>query len=229
VAGMHTADPRTVQSVRVIPELGFEEAVELAYFGAKVLQSAAAKHAVAERVPLRIRDASDPMAPGTVIRHDKRGAAAFAAVACKPDVILIEVRAFPTNIEHGFLARVFNVLARHEISVDLVATSHSSTAFTIDRAEEVSEIHRDLSKFADVRVTEGLATVTVVGRGLMSRPGMDAQTFWAIGETTVYLISQASDVSLSFVVDEDQAAGLIQRLHGALIDAEATRTVGAEL
>jgi aspartate kinase len=221
VAGMYTSDPEAVEGVRVIPELGFEEAVELAYFGAKVLQPSAAKHAVAERVPLRIRDARNPTAEGTVIRHDRRGAAAFAAVAYKPDVILIEVRAFPVTLEHGFLARVFGVLARHEVAVDLVATSHSSTAFTVDRAEEIFAVRQELSEFADVDVSEGLATVTVVGRGLMSRPGMDAQAFWALGDTSVYLISQASDVSLSFVVDDAEARGLIQRLHGALIDAEA--------
>jgi aspartate kinase len=220
VAGMHTADPGAVEGVKVIHELGFEEAVELAYFGAKVLQPAAAKHAVAEGVPLRIKDAANPQGSGTVIRHDRRGAAAFAAVAYKPDVILLEVRAFATSMEHGFLARVFGVLARHEVAVDLVATSHSSTAFTIDRAEELSAVRGELSKFADVRVSEGLATVTVVGRGLMSRPGMDAQAFWAIGETAVYLISQASDVSLSFVVDEGEAPGLVSRLHAALIEAE---------
>jgi len=228
VAGMHTADPGAVEGVRVIPELGFEEAVELSYFGAKVLQPAAAKHAVAEGVPLRIRDARHPDLPGTVVRHDTRGVSEFAAVAYKPHVVLIEVRAFPSAVEHGFLARVFEVLARHEVPVDLVATSHSSTAFTVDEGHDLTAVRAELARFATVEIQRGRATVTVVGRGLLSRPGMDAQTFWAIGDTPVHLISQASDVSLSFVVNVSDAASLIRRLHAALIDAgDAAREAAA--
>ena len=139
-------------------------------------------------------------------------------MAHKDNVVLIRVRAFPTEMAYGFLGRAFGVLARHEVPVDLVATSHSSTAFTIDRDEELSEVRRELAEFAEVDVIENVSTVTVVGSGLLREPGMDALVFWAVEKTQVYLISQASDVSISFVVDAAEAPDLVRRLHLSLIE-----------
>ena len=202
----------------VISDVGSEEAVELAYFGARVIHVAAAKHAIASNLPLRIKNSFAPERPGTLIHSDRGAAAAFAAVAHKTDVALIRVRAFPTALACGFLARVFGVLGRHSVPVDLVATSHSSTAFTVDRDHDLSAVHGALSVFSEVDVVQDVATVTVVGRGMLREPGMDALVFWAVEKTPVYLISQASDVSISFVVDEAEAPDLVRRLHLSLIE-----------
>ena len=218
VDGIHSGDPELVGEALTVPEVGFEEAVELAYFGARVIHPAAAKHAIARAVHLRIKNALAPEHPGTLIHFDRRETATFAAVAHKNDVVLIRVRAFPSAMAYGFLARVFRVLAHHEVPVDLVATSHSSTAFTIDRDEELDEVRMALSEFAEVDVVEEVSTVTVVGSGLLREPGMDALVFWAVEKTPVYLISQASDVSISFVVDEVEAPELVRRLHLSLIE-----------
>jgi aspartate kinase len=218
VDGMYSGDPNLVRSAEALPEVGFGEAVELAYFGARVIHPAAVKHAIARGVLLRIKNTFKPDGAGTLIHFDRRDTAAFAAVAHKTDVALIEVRAFPTAMAYGFLARVFAVLARHRVSVDLVATSHSSTAFTVDRGQELTEVRRALSVFSEVEVTEDVSTVTVVGRGLLREPGLDALVFWAIEKTPVYLISQASDVSISFVVDEVDAPELVRKLHLSLIE-----------
>ena len=228
VDGMYSGDPNLVRSAGALSEVGFGEAVELAYFGAKVIHPAAVKHAVARGVLLRIKNASKPDGDGTLIHFDRRDTAAFAAVAHKTDVALIEVRAFPTAMAYGFLARVFAVLARHKVPVDLVATSHSSTAFTVDRREELSEVRRSLSVFSEVEVTENVATVTVVGRGLLREPGLDALVFWAVEKTPVYLISQASDVSISFVVDESDAPELVRKLHLSLIELRRSGADTAE-
>jgi len=187
-------------------------------FGARVIHPAAVKHAVARGVLLRIKNASKPESDGTLIHFDRRDTAAFAAVARKTDVALIVVRAFPTAMAYGFLARVFAVLARHQVPVDLVATSHSSTAFTVDRDQDLTEVRRALSVFSEVEVTEDVATVTVVGRGLLREPGLDALVFWAVEKTPVFLISQASDVSISFVVNEGDAPELVRKLHLSLIE-----------
>ena len=218
VDGIHSADPSLVGESRVVPDVGSEEAVELSYFGARVIHSAAAKHAIASALPLRIKNSFAPERPGTLIHSDRGAAAAFAAVAHKTDVALIRVRAFPTALAYGFLARVFGVLGRHGVPVDLVATSHSSTAFTVDRDEDLSAVRRALSVFSEVDVVKDVATVTVVGRGMLREPGMDALVFWAVEKTPVYLISQASDVSISFVVDEAEAPELVRRLHLSLIE-----------
>ena len=218
VDGIHSGDPELVGEAVTVPEVGFEEAVELAYFGARVIHPAAAKHAIARAVHVKIKNALAPDHPGTLIHFDRRETATFAAVAHKNNVVLIRVRAFPSAMAYGFLARVFGVLAQHEVPVDLVATSHSSTAFTIDRDEELAEVRTALSEFAEVDVVEEVSTVTVVGSGLLREPGMDALVFWAVEKTPVYLISQASDVSISFVVDEVEAPELVRRLHLSLIE-----------
>lgn len=218
VDGIHSGDPDLVGEAVTLSDVGFEEAVELAYFGARIIHPAAAKHAIAHNVLLRIKNTFSPEHPGTLIHFDRRETATFRAVAHKNNVILIRVKAFPTTMAYGFLARVFEVLAQHKVPVDLVATSHSSTAFTIDRDKELAKVQLELSEFAEVVVVEDLSTVTVVGSGLLREPRIDALAFWAAEKTPVYLISQASDVSISFVVDEAEAPELVRRLHLSLIE-----------
>ncbi len=221
VQGIMSGDPREVGTPRLLEEIGFEEAVELSWSGAKVIHPVAAKWAVSQGVPLRIRSTFEPEHPGTLIRNDVRHVAQIAAVVAKPGVALIKVRSHPAALPYGFLARVFEILARYRLEVDLVATSHSSTAFTIDEAAELDDVAEELSVFSDVDVRRDLSTVTVVGRGLMAEPGMDALVFWAVERAPIHMISQASDVSLSFVVDAGDAPDLVRRLHTALIELRA--------
>lgn len=220
VEGILSADPRLVPGTRVLEVVGFEEAVELAYFGARVIHPGAAKQAVARGVPVRIRSTFDPERPGTLILGERWGGPEIAAVAAKPGVSLIKVRGRPNALPYGFLARVFEILARHRLPVDLVATSHTSTAFTVDASEEIREVARELEEVAEVEVRTGLATVTVVGHGLLREPGFDARVFGAVGRTPIHLVSQASDVSLSLVVDGAEAGPLVGRLHQELVGEE---------
>ena len=224
VPGVLSADPRVVDEPRVLDVIGFEEAVELAYFGARVLHSGAAKLAVARGVPVRIRSTFAPERSGTLILRERWGGPGIAAVASKPGVSLIKVRARPSSLPYGFLARVFEILARNRLAVDLVATSHTSTAFTVDGSEETGTVARELGEVADVEVRTGLATVTVVGNGLLREPGFDARVFAAVDDTPIHLVSQASDVSLSLVVDQEDAASLVRRLHDALVARPAEVT-----
>lgn len=218
VDGIYSADPRVAPGAGVIGELGYEEAVELAYFGARVVHPAAAKHAVARHVSLHVKNSFRPEAAGTVIRHDLREGTGVAAVAHRPGVSLIRVRSRPLFMAHGFLARVFDVLARRAVPVDLVATSHTSTAFTVDGAEPLEEVRRELGRVAEVDVVPGMATVTVVGRGT-GPPTAGAAAFLEPAEREqVELISRAGDVSLSLVAPEETAPALVRRLHHALIE-----------
>ncbi|NIP77703.1 MAG: aspartate kinase [Gemmatimonadetes bacterium] len=218
VDGVLSAEPGDVDGGAVLGELGYEEAVELAYFGARVVHPAAAKHAAARGVSLRVRNAMRPDAPGTVIRPDTRRAVGVAAVAHKPAVTLIKVRSRPMFMAYGFLARVFEVLARHRLPVDLVATSHTSTAFTIDAGAGVGPVEEELAGFAEVEIVPDLATVSVVGHGLLQEPDIAARVFSTLGDTPVRLISQASDVCLSFLVGAEAAPEVVRRLHAALIE-----------
>ena len=196
--------------------------VELSWSGARVLHPVAAKWAVSQGVPLRIRSTFRPEHPGTVIRNDVRETAAVAAVTAKTGVALIKVRSRPWALPYGFLARVFEVLARHRLEVDLVATSHSSTAFTIDASEELGAVEEELGAFAEVETRTGLTTVTVVGRGLLEEPRENARVFATLEEIPVHLISQASDVSVSLVVDRARADEAVARLHRALVEGRGT-------
>lgn len=225
VPGILSGDPHHVDRPHLLREIGFEELVELAWAGARVIHPVAAKWAVAVGVSLTIRETFAPDEPGTRVRHDVRDAAEIAAVTTKAGVALIKVRSHPAALPYGFLARVFGVLGRHRLEVDLVATSHSSTAFTIDDRADLDEVAAELGTFAEVEVTSALATITVVGRGLLAEPGVGGQVFTVVGDTPVHLVSQASDVSLSLVVDVDEAEALTRRLHASLIGpAPADRT-----
>ena len=151
----------------------------------------------------------------------QRRASGVAAVAYKPAVTLIKVRSRPMFMAYGFLSRVFEVLARHRLPVDRVATSHASTAFTLDGDEGLGGVREELGRFAEVEVLPHLATVSVVGHGLMQEPGITARVFSALGRTPVQLISQASDVSLSFLVEGIEAPDVVRRLHAELIESRA--------
>ena len=218
VDGIYSADPNRIPGARIIQELGFEEAVELAYFGARVIHPAAAKHAVARGVSLRIRNSFNPEAPGTLIRSDRRETPGVAALAYKPGTALIRVRSRPHFMAYGFLSRVFQVLARHGVPVDLVATSHTSTAFTVDRGEELGLVEEALREVAEVKVVDGLGTVSAIGRGLLETPGVTGEIFRVLGSTPVHLISQASDTSLSFLVSEAEGPEVVRRLHETLVE-----------
>jgi aspartate kinase len=218
VEGVLSGDPGAVADPHLLEELGFEEAVELSWSGARVLHPVAAKWAVSQGVPLRIRSTFEPHRPGTVIRNDVREAATVAAVTAKRGVALLKVRSHPWALPYGFLARVFEVLARHRLEVDLVATSHSSTAFTIDASEELDEVEAELGAFADVEIRTGLTTVTVVGRGLLAQPAENARVFATLEDTPIHLISQASDVSVALVVDDDRTDDVVARLHHTLVE-----------
>lgn len=224
VDGIMSGDPRHVAAPRVLDVLGFEEAVELAYFGAGVLHPGACKQAVSRGVPVRIRSTFLPERPGTLILKERWGGPEIAAVAHKSNVTLIKVRSRPAALPYGFLARVFEIMNRHALPVDLVATSHSSTAFTLDGDERIDEVAEALSEVADVEVRTGLATVTVVGSGLLKEPGFDARVFRTVAFTPVHLISQASDVSLSFVVDGSEALEMVVRLHRELVEGRFSDT-----
>ena len=218
VDGIYSADPNRIPGARIIAELGFEEAVELAYFGARVIHPAAAKHAVARGVSLRIRNSFNAEAPGTLIRSDRRESPGVAALAYKPGTALIRVRSRPHFMAYGFLARVFEVLTRHGVPVDLVATSHTSTAFTVDRGEELGAVEKALQEVAEVTVVDGLGTVSAIGRGLLETPGVTGEIFRVLGSTPIHLISQASDTSLSFLVSEAEGPDVVRRLHEVLVE-----------
>jgi aspartate kinase len=202
VDGMMTLDPRVFPGARVIPRISFDEAAELAYFGAKVLHPASIKPAVEKGIPVTILNSLNPAAPGTLITREAQGADGEPrAIAFKKGISVILIAQPRMLMAHGFVARVFDVFARHRTAVDLIATSEVSISLTVDDAAALPLVQADLAPLGDVRVLSPMAIVSVVGRGFVRRSGLAGRIFQTLSEVNVVMISfGASDVNVSFVV-----------------------------
>jgi aspartate kinase len=222
VDGILTVDPRVVPAARVIPEVGFDEAAELAYFGAKVLHPATIKPAVEKGIPVRILNSFNPGAPGTLIVAEARGTQGEPrALAFKKGICVILIAQPRMLMAHGFVARVFDVFARHRTPVDLIATSEVSISLTVDDPRTVPAVEKDLAALGDVRVLRDMAIVSVVGRGFVKHPGLAGRIFQALTEVNVVMISfGASDVNMSFVVAESDAERAVRLLHGTFFEGD---------
>jgi aspartate kinase len=222
VDGIMTVDPRLVPGARVLPEASFEEAAELAYFGAKVLHPATIKPAVEKGIPVRILNSFNPSAPGTVVRRmdgEAPVAGEPSAVAFKKGITVILISQPRMLMAHGFVARVFEVFDRHRTPVDLIATSEVSISLTVDNAATVPAVRDELSGLGEVEVLERMAIVSIVGRGFVRRAGLAARIFQALREVNVVMISfGASDVNLSMVVTEADAERAVRSLHAEFFE-----------
>jgi aspartate kinase len=215
VDGMMTADPRLIKAARTLPVVTFEEAAELAYFGARVLHPATIRPAVERGIPVRVLNSMRPGGPGTLIRQDAPAAPGEPrAVAFKKGISVILIAQPRMLMAYGFVARVFEVFERHRTAVDLIATSEVSISLTVDDPERLSAVEEDLRPLGDVKVLRGMAIVSMVGRGFIQRPGLAGRIFQALREVNVVMISfGASDVNLSFVVNEADAERAVKLLH----------------
>jgi aspartate kinase len=215
VDGILTVDPRVVPGARAIPEVSFDEAAELAYFGAKVLHPATIKPAIEKGIPVRILNSLRPAAPGTLITATARVEEGEPrALVFKKGISVILIAQPRMLMAHGFVARVFDVFARHRTPVDLIATSEVSISLTVDDPSTLPAVEADLATLGDVRVFRGMAIVSVVGRGFLRRSGLAGRVFQALHDVNVVMISfGASDVNVSFVVAEDEAEKAVRLLH----------------
>lgn len=215
VDGMMTLDPRVFPAARVIAEVSFDEAAELAYFGAKVLHPATIKPAVEKGIPVRILNSLNPSAPGTLITREVQGASGEPrAIAFKTGISVILISQPRMLMAHGFVSRVFEVFAHHRTAVDLIATSEVSISLTVDDSATVPNIQKDLMALGEVKVLVNMAIVSVVGRGFVQRSGLAARIFQALRDVNVVMISfGASDVNVSCVVAEADAERAVKSLH----------------
>lgn len=215
VDGMMTVDPRIVPGAQVLAEASFDEAAELAYFGAKVLHPATIKPAVERDIPVRVLNSLNPEAAGTRITgRPKARSGEPRAIAFKKGITVVLISQPRMLMAHGFVARVFEVFDRHRTAVDLIATSEVSLSLTVDQDEALPAIKAELANLGEVRVLPHMAIVSVVGSGLIHAPGLAGRIFHALRELSVVMISfGASDVNLSFVVAEDAAETAVRLLH----------------
>jgi aspartate kinase len=217
VDGMLTTDPNLCRDAHRIRVISFDEAAELAYFGAKVLHPATVLPAVQKNIPVWILNSRNPTCEGTKITarapHCKN---IFKAIAAKKRITIVNVAAPRMLLAHGFLKSIFEAFDRHKVAVDVVSTSEVSVSLTIDSNEAIPALAADLAKLADVKYEGRKAIVCLVGENLRETPGVAARVFGELTDLKVRMISQgASEINLTFVIAEEDVPSVIQRLHTA--------------
>lgn len=215
VDGMMTTDPSLCPDARRIKVLSFDEAAELAYFGAKVLHPATLLPAIQKNIPVFILNSRNPKCEGTrIATRAPKCANTFKAIAAKKRITIVDVAAPRMLLAHGFLKSIFDVFDKHRCAVDMVSTSEVSVSLTVDSNEAIPAIAADLAKIADVKYEGRKAIVCLVGENIRGTPGIAAAVFGAIPDVGVRMISQgASEINLSFVIDEADVPGVVGRLH----------------
>jgi aspartate kinase len=219
VDGMLTADPRVVQGSHVISQIRFDEASELAYFGAKVLHPNTVAPAVRKGIPVFIFNSRNPDGKGTRITFDAPRRS-VSAIAGKQGIAVVRVRSPQMLLAHGFLKRVFEVFERHRISVDVVATSEVSISVTIDEAPEMDALVVELMQLGDVSIERNRGIIAVVGGGLSDDSGAIARAIAALDGTKLHMLSlSATGINLTMIVDSEHVGAAMQRLHEAFFGA----------
>lgn len=214
VDGMLSADPRVVPEATVIKCVSFQEASELAYFGAKVLHPLTIKPAIEKSIPVRILNSMHPEREGTVITEEGSDDAPICAIASKKNITALFISSLNMLMAHGYLARVFTIFDRFRTSIDLISTSEVSISVTIDNTENLDEIVEALEELSDVRVVEDAAIVSVVGKQFREKSGIAGEVFDTLKDINIFMISGgASDINISFVVSNDDADSSVRKLH----------------
>jgi len=213
VDGMLTADPRVVQDARLIDRIGFEEASELASFGAKVLHPYTIAPAVRLGIPVVVLNSRRPDGTGTLITFDAPRRP-VTAIAGKEKVTLVKVRSPRMLLTEGFMRTLFAIFERHRTSVDVVATSEVSVSVTMDDATRLEAIVGELRELGDVAIERSRGIVSVVGAELSRNPAVMAAAIAALDGAGVHMLSlSATGINLTVVVDGDQVTPVIRRLH----------------
>jgi aspartate kinase len=227
VSGVLTADPRVVASVRTVPVLSYQEAAELAYFGAKVLHPKTIQPAIDRSIPVRVCNSRAPRDPGTLIVSESAAAPqTIKAIAHKNGITTVQVTSARMLGAYGFLRALFEVFDRHRTAVDVVTTSEVSVSLSIDDASALPTLIPDLEQLGTVEVEESRTIISVVGEGLRTTPGIASRVFSVISDINVSMISVgASSVNLTFMVDEALAPEAIRRLHRACFEDQSVESL----
>ena len=227
VPGIYTTDPRVVPAAKRIDEIAFEEAAEMATFGAKVLHPATLLPAVRSDIPVFVGSSKDPKAGGTMVCNTTENPPLFRAIALRRKQTLLTLHSLSMLHSRGFLAEVFSILARHSISVDLVTTSEVNIALTLDTTGSTStgdtlltqSLLMELSELCRVEVEEDLALVAIIGNELSRASGVGKEVFGVLDPFNIRMICYgASSYNLCFLVPGHEAEQVVQKLHHNLFE-----------
>ena len=234
VDGIMSADPRVCPNALRVKVISFEEAAELAYFGAKVLHPATILPAVKKNIPVLVLNSRNAACEGTRITSlAPHCRSPFKSIAVKKRLSIIDVVASRMLMTHGYMKEIFTIFDKHKCAVDMVSTSEVSVSLTVDSNDNLPALAADLGQLADVKYEGRKALICMVGDDIRGQSGMAAQVFSAIRHINVRMISQgASEINMSFMIDEDDADEAVRSLHAtffqdpdpAIFDVEARRS-----
>jgi aspartate kinase len=215
VDGIMTCDPRMVPEARRVRVISFDEAAELAYFGAKVLHPATILPAVQKKIPVHVLNSYKPSQEGTLITDEAPPCEnPVKSIAFKSGISIINITSTRMLMAHGFLKKIFEIFDHFKVPVDVVSTSEVSVSLTLDETSTLWDVVTELRKIGEVKVEGGKAIVCCVGDSLRSIAGVPHLVFSAVQEVTIHMISQgASAINITFVIDDDQLPRVVRGLH----------------
>ena len=216
IDGMHNNDPRIVEHTEPVRQLYFEEAAELAYFGAKILHPTCILPAKFAGVPVRLLNTMDPTAPGTIINNDIQHGT-IKAVAAKDNITCIQIQSSRMLLAYGFLRKVFEIFEQYKTSIDMICTSEVGVSVTIDNRAHLTDIVNELKKYGTVDVDENMCIICVVGDLVSGNVGFETRACMAVKQIPVRMISYGgSNYNISFLINAEDKKRTLQALSETL-------------
>lgn len=220
IDGMHDNDPRVVDKTSPVRQLHFEEAAELAYFGAKILHPTCVQPAKYANIPVRLLNTMEPTAPGTLISNDTEKGK-IKAVAAKDNITAIKIKSSRMLLAHGFLRKVFEIFESYQTAIDMVCTSEVGVSMSIDNTKHLNEIVNDLKKYGTVTVDHDMCIICVVGDLEWENVGFEAKALDAMRDIPVRMISfGGSNYNISFLIRERDKKKALQSLSDVLFNGK---------
>ena len=218
IDGMHNNDPRFVEHTSPVRQLHFEEAAELAYFGAKILHPTCILPAKLNNIPVRLLNTMEPNAPGTLI-YNQTEQGKIKAVAAKDGITAIKIKSGRMLLAYGFLRKVFEIFESYQTAIDMVTTSEVGVSVTIDNTKHLTEILDDLKKFGTVTVDEDMVIICVVGDLEWNNIGFESNAMEAMKNVPVRMISYGgSNYNISFLIKAEDKKKALQALSDSLFN-----------
>jgi aspartate kinase len=218
IDGMHNNDPRVVDKTVAIEQLSFDEAAELAYFGAKILHPTCIWPAQQENIPVKLLNTMEPTAAGTVIKKEA-GTVGVKAVAAKDDIIAVKIKSTRMLLAYGFLRKIFEVFEKYKTPIDMITTSEVAVSVTIDSDTHLDEIIAELSNIASVEVERGQTIVSIVGNEIAKTDSILKKLFNAIDEIPVTMVSYGGSAhNISLLLPSSYKTKTLQLINKGLFD-----------
>ncbi len=213
ISGMHNNDPRVVDNTVPIDQLSFDEAAELAYFGAKILHPASIWPAQQFNIPVKLLNTMESEAKGTLVSQEA-GSTGIKAVAAKDGITAIRIKSSRMLLAYGFLRKIFEVFEKYRTSIDMITTSEVAVSLTIDNTENLDFILKELEPFGSVEIDENQAIVSIIGNEITQTPEVMKRVFEAISHIPVRMVSYGgSKHNISLLIAGDYKAETLQLLN----------------